>query len=218
MSKKITVKGIGTSSAKPDYVVLSMSFESSNKEYDKAMDKASVHIKNLTENLTTIGFDKSIIKTTNFNVRTNYESVKDSKGDYKRVFRGYGVVHDLKISFDFDVRKLSQTLASISNCLSHPQIFIRFTVKDATQINEEVLRSAAINAKRKAEILCEASGATIGELVEINYNWGELDIYSHSNYECCQESMPNMYRAKLIDIEPEDIDVSDTVTFVWKIN
>lgn len=49
----------------------------------------------------------------------------------------------------------------------------------------------------------------------IPYNWGELDIYSHTRYDCCEDAMPLM--AKSIDIDPDDIDVSDTATFVWEI-
>ena len=35
-------------------------------------------------------------------------------------------------------------------------------MKDATAINEEMLRSVALNARRKAEILCEASDVKLG--------------------------------------------------------
>ena len=48
-----------------------------------------------------------------------------------------------------------------------------------------------------------------------DYNWGELDIYSHTRYDCCEDAMPLM--AKSIDIDPDDIDVSDTATFIWEI-
>ena len=55
----------------------------------------------------------------------------------------------------------------------------------------------------------------MGDLIAIDYNWGELDIYSRTRYDCCEDSMPLM--AKSIDIDPDDIDVSDTATFVWEI-
>ena len=41
MARTITVKGIGKASAKPDYVVFSMTLESKHKDYDKAMDMAA---------------------------------------------------------------------------------------------------------------------------------------------------------------------------------
>ena len=217
MARTITVKGIGKVSAKPDQVVLSMTLESKHKDYDKAMGMAASHIQHLNETLYSIGFDKGSLKTTSFNVQTDYGRVKDRYDNYESVFRGYEVTHHLKLAFDFDMDRLSQALAAIAGCLSHPQLSIAFTVKDATAINEEMLRSATINAKRKAEILCEASGVTMGDLIAIDYNWGELDIYSHTRYDCCEEAIAPMAVGATIDIDPEDIDVSDTATFVWEI-
>lgn len=218
MTRTITVKGIGKASAKPDLVVLSLSLESKDLNYDKAMDLASLHIQQLRESIEAIGFEKDLLKTTNFNVRTDYESIQDKSGNYKRKFNGYIVCHGLKLEFDFETKRLSNALSAIAGCLSNPEMNISFTVKNAAAINEEMLRSAAENAKKKAEILCNASGVRLGTLLNIDYNWGELNIYSDTRYKLAEECMamaPMM--AKGIDIEPEDIDVSDTATFVWEI-
>lgn len=215
MPKTITVKGIGKASAKPDYVVLSMTLQSNHLDYDQAMDIAADHIQQLNTALAAIGFESSSVKTTNFHVHADYDRAEDHNGNYKSVFKGYEITHNLKLAFDFDMSRLSKTLAAIADCLSHPQLSVAFTVKDTTAIHEEMLRSATANAKRKAEILCEASGVELGDLITIDYNWGELDAYSHTNYRCCEDAMPLMARSRAIDIEPEDIDVSDTATFVW---
>ena len=114
MARTITVKGIGRVSAKPDYVVLSMTLESKHIDYDKAMDMAATHIQHLNETLCSIGFEKGAVKTTNFNVRTDYDRVKDHNGNYTSVFNGYEVTHNLKLSFDFDTDRLSQALSAIA--------------------------------------------------------------------------------------------------------
>lgn len=114
MARTITVKGIGRVSAKPDYVVLSMTLESKHIDYDKAMDMAATHIQHLNETLCSIGFEKGAVKTTNFNVRTDYDRVKDRNGNYTSVFNGYEVTHNLKLSFDFDTDRLSQALSAIA--------------------------------------------------------------------------------------------------------
>ena len=217
MARTITVKGVGKASARPDYVVISMTLESNHKDYDKAMSIAAENIQHLSDTLVRCEFEKESVKTTNFNVRTDYEREKDRYGNYKSVFCGYEVTHQLKLSFDFEMKKLSEALSAIANCISHPQMSIAFTVKDATAINEEMLRSAATNAKKKAQILCEASGVSLGELIAIDYNWGELDIFSHTRYECCEEACAPIMAGAPIDIDPEDIDVSDSATFVWEI-
>ena len=217
--KTITVKGVGNALVKPDHIVLWLSLDSIAKEYEAAMNFASMKISELNKCLEEIGFEKESVKTTDFNVRTDYDSKKDCNGNYYRVFNGYVVRHRLKVSFDFDTKVLAQTLGAIAGCVAEPELSINFTVKDSSSINEELLRSATQNAKKKAEILCTASGVTLGELVNIDYNWGELNIYSRTRYEMADECMKACCEAPTsIDIEPDDIDVNDTVTFVWQIN
>ena len=218
MSKTITVKGIGKVSAVPDYVVITMSLEAHENDYEETLELAAKKIEYLNASLVEIGFEKKAVKTTSFNVRTDYERVKDRNGNYKSVFNGYVCSHRLKVEFDFDTKRLAQTLYAISKCLAQPELSIVFTVKDASAVNKELLRSATINAKEKAQILCDASGVELGELLSIDYNWGELNIVSHTEYmleEKCM-AMPVGGLAD-IDIEPDDIDVSDTATFVWEI-
>lgn len=217
--KTITVKGVGSVSVKPDFIVLSLSLESIAKEYETAMNLAAKKIADLNKSLEKIGFEKESVKTTNFNVRTDYDTKKDRDGDYYRVFNGYVVKHYLKLSFDCDTKVLAKAIGAIASCVAEPELSVSFTVKDSSAVNEELLKSAAENAKKKAEILCAASGATLGDLVNIDYNWGELNVYSRTRYEVdecmkklsCTDDMD-------IDIEPDDIDVKDTVTFVWEMN
>lgn len=72
MPRTITVKGIGRATAKPDTVVISMSLDSRAMDYDKAMEIASVNIQDINRTLVDTGFEKDAVKTTNFNVRTDY--------------------------------------------------------------------------------------------------------------------------------------------------
>lgn len=218
MPRTITVKGMGRVTTAPDYVVISMSLEAHERDYEATMELAAKKIEQLNASLEDIGFEKKSVKTTNFNVRTNYEREKDRNGNYKSVFNGYICSHRLKVEFDFNTKRLAQTLCAISRCLAQPELSISFTVKDPSAVNKELLRSATVNAKEKAQILCEVSGVELGQLLTIDYNWGELNIVSHTDYileEKCM-AMPVGGLADM-DIEPDDIDVSDTATFVWEI-
>src|SRR5574344_1413349 len=107
--------------------------------------------------------------------------------------------------------RLSQAPAAIPPRLAQPELSIAFTVKDARAVNEALLREATVNAKRKAELLCEASGVKLGQLLTIDYNWGELNIYSDTRYDMdeCLLAAPEM-GPRPIDIEPDDIEVRDT--------
>lgn len=223
MPRTITVKGVGTISAKPDYVMLSMTLESRDKDYNKALDFTSQYIEELTQALIAVGYAKEDLKTTNFNAHINYNNEKDEHGNWKNVFDAYIVTHNLKLEFDFDMERLSTTLSAISGCESHPQISLAFTVKEPNAIKEELLRHAADNARQKAEILCAASGVKLGTLLNIDYNWKDVHVYSNTRYMLAEKSrgvaVPAMLANKrAIDIEPEDIELNDSATFVWEIS
>ena len=68
-------------------------------------------------------------------------------------------------------------------CIGHSYFCTNATINDCllyTSISEELLINATENAKTKAEILCKASGNTLGQLLNIDYNWGELNVFSLS--------------------------------------
>ena len=217
--RTITVKGTGNVSARPDYIVLSLNIEAISETYDRAMTEASERIKKLQDAAVLVGYEKSDLKTTSFNVQTRYENVKDRQGNYKREFAGYACSYHLKLAFNFDSKQLAKVISAIANCGAQPEISIAFTVKNPERISEELLINATENAKTKAEILCKVSGNALGQLLNIDYSWGELNVFSRTTYdvEDCIQPLMAMSKCAAPEIEPDDIDVSDTVTFTWGI-
>ena len=214
--RTITVKGIGAVSVKPDLIVLRLSMETAEYEYDAAMKAAAEKIDFLNKALEAAGFEKKSAKTADFRVRADYDRLNDGKGNYTSVFMGYKCRHELKIEFDFDTKRLAKALSEISKCIAKPEISIDFTVKDSSAVGGELLKAAAKNAREKAEILCAASGAKLGELLSIDYNRVELHLYSATDYDVEGKCMmPGA--ADDMDIEPEEIKARDTATFAWEI-
>lgn len=214
--RTITVKGIGAVSVKPDLIVLRLSMETAEYEYDAAMKAAAEKIDFLNKALEAAGFEKKSAKTADFRVRADYDRLNDGKGNYTSVFMGYKCRHELKIEFDFDTKRLAKALSEISKCIAKPEISIDFTVKDSSAVSGELLKAAVKNAREKAEILCAASGAKLGELLSIDYNWGELHLYSATDYDVEDKCMM-LGAADDMDIEPEEIKARDTATFAWEI-
>ena len=214
--RTITVKGIGAVSVKPDLIVLRLSMETAEYEYDAAMKAAAEKIDFLNKALEAAGFEKKSAKTADFRVRADYDRLNDGKGNYTSVFMGYKCRHELKIEFDFDTKRLAKALSEISKCIAKPEISIDFTVKDSSAVSGELLKAAVKNAREKVEILCAASGAKLGELLSIDYNWGELHLYSATDYDVEGKCMM-LGAADDMDIEPEEIKARDTATFAWEI-
>lgn len=86
MNKTITVKGIGKASASPDYVILYLGLKAQDKKYDQAMAQAAEQIQHLKDSLFQIGFERDAVKTTDFDVDTEYENEKDGFGNYTKLY------------------------------------------------------------------------------------------------------------------------------------
>lgn len=106
---------------------------------------------------------------------------------------------------------------SISNAIPHNPKSEKHPYENL--VNAALLENACVNAKAKAGILAKASGVTLGDLISIDYNWGELHLFSQTQYDMEDDCMRMASAAPTsIEIEPDDIDISDSVTFVWEIS
>ncbi|MCH5204183.1 MAG: SIMPL domain-containing protein [Oscillospiraceae bacterium] len=213
MAKTITVSGVGTANNKPDYIIISMNLSSKNMSYEGAVDSANRRIELLQNALSGIGFAKDDLKTQDFTVNSEFDNIQEN-GQYKRVFSGYSCTYYLKLSFDFSAEFLAKTLNAIINSKADTEFSISFTVKDPEKISEQLLISAAENARKKAEILCKALMKTLGELISIDYNLNGINAVSPSNYRVMRAAVP---MAAVPEFTPEDIHSDTRVTFVWEI-
>ena len=216
MERLITVKGIGNVNIKPDLIIINMELVSHKYDYEETMKLATDSVSKLEKAIEEAGFNKKELKTTSFNIRTSYKSYYDENKNYKNKFDGYICEQGLKLQFDLDMQVLSKVLTAITKSGVEPRLNIRFSVKDKEKVNEELLINATENARRKAEVLAKASKVNLGKLVTINYNWSEVGIYSKTTYEMENKSLV-MEEAYAPNIEPDDIELSDTATFVWEI-
>lgn len=92
-----------------------------------------------------------------------------------------------------------------------------FSVKDSDAVQDALLQEVTANARKKAELLCETSGVKLGKMLTINYDWAQLNLSSKTKYEVEKESLCEIPSfLKPINIEPDDIEVSDTAVFVWE--
>ena len=217
MNRTITVKGVGSASVRPDYITISMTIESVHKDYNESMEDAAQRIEKLQDAVICSGYKKEDLKTIRFNVDTKYKHIKEQQGDYRKEFVGYAVIYRLKLSFDMDSKQLAKVISEISESRAKPELSIAFTVKNPAKVSEVLLISATENAKAKAEILCKASGNELGQLISIDYNWGELDVTSQTRYDVFNDITRVFSKRSAPEIEPDDINVSDTVTFTWEI-
>ena len=218
MSRTIAVKGVGSLRVKPDYVVIGLELEAKDEVYERAMSLSSEQIEELTQALMKAGFAKDELKTTSFHIRADYRSEQNDKGNYVQVFDGYVCHSGMKLAFDLDMKLLGETLSAIGSLSVQPELNVSFTVKEPEAVNSRLLKAAADNARGKAEILCAASGVTLGQLQRIEYNWSEPAAYSRTAVSADRMAMPMMKNAFRAEMTPEEIELSDSAAFIWELD
>lgn len=213
----IRVTGRGSVSAKPDTTCVKITFEGIYKDYEETVRQSAEKTKILRETIEKSGLPGEDLKTKDFSIESEYESYRDHNDDYKKRFVGYKFHHRTEIQFPKDNKMLGRILYELSVCSVKVEFSIGYTVKDKDAVKKEVIKRAVENSREKAEILATAAGVKLGEIQSIDYSWGEIDI---------RTSPVDMFEAKRafalepsydIDIEPDDIDVADTVTILWEI-
>ena len=219
--RTIRVTGKGQIKFKPDMTRITLSLEGIYPEYGETLRRSSEDTERLKDLLTGFGFERSDLKTLNFSVDTEYESYKD-KGTYKQRFVGYKFHHLMKVEFDSDNDRLGRVLYSLANCPVKPEFRLSYTVKDPEAAKNELLGKAVIDAKEKASVLTQAAGVSLKNIQSIDYSWGQINFEVQPMNrmlmveECCT-SMVEGAGSYDMDIEPDDIEVSDNVTVIWNI-
>ncbi len=218
--KTVTVKGIGRVSAPVDTVELSFRLWAKDKNYDAALEAAAEKVDALERALEKAGFSKEDYQTAGFHVNTEYESVQNKNGVYQTVFSGYNCSYDQLLRFDFDTERLGVALAAVAESKAQPELNVNFTVKEPEKLEEALLQSAAENAKKRAEVLCRASGVKMGELQRIDYEFGHLNFRSETMMtmeDCAVPALGAAKRSMAANLRPKDIELQETAVFMWEI-
>jgi uncharacterized protein YggE len=218
--RMIKVTGKGNLKIKPDMTRITITLEGQNKEYAKTLEQSSRDTEALKDILKKQGFDRTAVKTLMFNVDTRYESYQARDKSWKERFVGYEFKHVVKVEFDSDNERLGRILYALANAKDiHPDFRLSYTVKDPEASKNQLLGKAVADAKAKAEVLTMAAGVTLKDIKNIDYSWGEIQFeYAPMNRNMfCNKVMADGAGTFDMDIEPDDINVSDTVTVVWEI-
>lgn len=217
--RNIRVTGKGQIKVHPDMTRVMITLKDVYTDYGELLRRASEDTRKMKKLLATFGFEGTDVKTLSFNVDTEYERYKE-KDVYKQRFYGYKYRHLLKVEFDSDNERLGKILYALTNSSLHPEFKLVYFVKDQEKVKNELLGNAVKDAVAKAEVLSAAAGQKLGEIQSIDYSWGRIDFEvspaggfgSLESPRCLMEddSLP-------LDLEPDDVQVQDTVTVVWEI-
>lgn len=216
-SKIIRVTGKGNLKVHPDMTRITVDLTKVCPNYDETLRQATLYTEDLRKLLEQFDFTRSDLKTLHFSVDTETESYKEDD-TYKRRLIGYRFTHSLKIEFDSDNKRLGKILYALAKSPLNPEFHLSYTVKDPEAVKNKLLGKAVKDAKEKATVLTSAAGVILGDMLSIDYSWGEIEFEKRPlriNEDVMMCEAPDA--SYDLDIEPDDIEASDTVTIVWEI-
>lgn len=219
--KRLTVQGVGKISLPPDQIVIKMTVESKDKDYNTVTEKQFEKTEELKNAVAEVGFDSDKLKTAQLNVNADYENVQNEKGIWERKFAGYCCTHCLSLEFGFDTEKLKWIISAITSCKNaNPSFNIAFTVKDKEETHNKLLELAVRDAVEKAAVLSAAANVNLGDIISISYgSRNEEEFISPTNMTSALYKTADCARGAAADIsiQPENVCSQLDVTVVWEI-
>lgn len=210
--RTIKIVGTGTLRVHPDTTVITMELTGISPMYSEAVEMSAQRTDMLKAALSPLGFDRTDIKTLSFDIEANYESYEEN-GAYRRRLTGYSFTHRAKLSFASDNLRLGNILAALADCEAKPLIEISYTVRDSEAAKNTLLANAVSDARKKAETLTAAAGVKLCDIQSIEYSRTETDMSIRPMMKC----LDSRESSCLPDIDPDDINLSGTVTVTWQI-
>ena len=217
--KTIRITGRGKVRVTPDKTRILIALNDVCEEYAKALEKASEERQALQGVVRGFGFADGDLKTLSFNVDPEYEGYEEN-GIYKQKFKGYRYYHQLKLEFPSDNERLGKVLYALAKSGLRPEFHIGFFAGDPESVRNALLADAMKDAKEKALALTEAAGVSLGDIRSIDYAKADLNVSVNTL------RMPMMAKGMAaeescdsfdMDIQPDDIELDDTVTVIWEI-
>ena len=218
--RTIKVTGKGKVSIAPDTMSLGISLAGTEPEYLKAMEKSAADTRALQNALASLGFAETDLKTNSFSIDADYEGYQED-GVWKQRFKGYRYFHNMKLEFPSDSERLGRILYTFGKSGADPECHIAFTVADKESAKELLLACAVKDAEAKAKVLAGAAGVTLGDLQSIDYSWDELNFYTRPMESPLMAKSMTANEAEEdrfdLAVNPDDVQLSETVTLVWEI-
>lgn len=216
MNRSITVTGTAAIKAKPDSTrfefTLSGRLESCAAAFSQAEEKSS----NAKKGVTAAGFNEDSLKTASFSVEPEYENSRDPQtGAYINKLVGYRYSHTLFVEYKLDNNLTGALADALAASGAEPQsIRISFFAENRQELSDKLIEDAVKDAARKAMVIAAASGAQLGEIMEIRYSSADKENPFSAG------AAVNLREARCfsaIDFSPAEITETDTVTVTWAL-
>lgn len=204
---KISVEGRSSKRVDADFMSVSIRFMARANSEARAISKVKSECEEYLKEISELGIDIT-------NVQDSGESIRYDYNEEKVVVRAEKpIVLESSINIPvanklIDILKDSNYSASVN---------VNYSLADSTQLEEELIKEAVLDSKRKAELIATSTNQTISGIDEVR-NSGYYD--SKPLYGECPDFLMNEYvtNTPLADsLAPPIVEEEKELTVVWLI-
>lgn len=211
-SKTVVVSGSGTVKAMPDLVSVYFTIETNGTTSVLAKDANTAIFDNFTNGLISTGLNKSKIVTESFSVNPNYVW-NNGKSETK----GYKAVHSISVKIPANESNLlSNVVDSGVNSGAYVN-YINYELSPDMQNKYKALamKSAAKDARVKAESVAEGFNKNLGKLVSVNVD--SYNYYPVRAYSAGAAMEKTSVDSAISNMQPGEQDVTARVSATYKL-
>lgn len=163
MDRLITVSATGYVTADPDQARLTSGVTAEADTAEAALSANTELMQKVISGLKESGIEAKDIQTSNFNVEPRYTNPRDGAAPE---INGYRASNQVMILVR-DLEALGGLIDKLVKFGANQINGLEFEVSKAETLKDDARKEAVSNARRRAELLAGAAGATVGEVVTI---------------------------------------------------
>ena len=204
----LRVTGEGHAQAEPDTATLSLNVTGKATEYAEAVALLNRASERLKSSIHAAQLPTRSLKTTDFAVHTETKYENGQTYDI-----GYRASHRMEIELDNNPQQLNELIALMSHSQSDAEFQVGFSLKDNELLRQQALKNAVLSAQNTAHTLATTANVQLGKVQEILY--GDMSPIAPRSYGGYAKA--TMMAAAQADMEPQDIQVHESVTMVFEL-
>lgn len=164
-SRTIAVSGSGEVQAEPDMAQINVGVTSEADSAGDAVTQNNEAMEELLRYLKTAGIAEKDVQTRQFNLSPRYQQDRRGGSSSQKII-GYQVTNQVQIRVR-DLSDLGTVLDEVVRAGANDINGIQFMIANDQDLMDEARRNAIADAKRRANILSEAAGVKLGQVIEI---------------------------------------------------
>jgi len=210
----LTLSGKSTTEVSPDITVINISLDAIDMNYSKSMDMLQDKADDIKTFLKKKRITKDYIKAENFNINKSYSYV-----DRKQKFEGYKANLNIRLEFVNDIQLANKIINAIGESNSDASVNVSFKLSQELKdkVNDQLIEAAINDARKKAEIIANATHQVLGQITKINYGVQE-NISVSPMVERSYMTMAKDVNASAknnISISPQPVERSTEIIIYW---